>query len=147
MCVLGNMLELFFGSLWWPHWASTLPKAQPKRQDIEVQKLCGSITVSCALVLTETSFSLFWEVTKLLVFQHFSWGMLVASQFVPSGFITTGIEQIVIQYGTLFRHSHQECGPLWGTYWSHRANLPPLWYAAASRTTTTSCLIQIGTPI
>ena len=80
-----------FGLLWWPHWASTLPKVPPKRHNYEVQKLPSLITVNCTPAYTGTPFSLFSEVIKLPVFEHFSRTMLWRLNLNPFGLTNTGI--------------------------------------------------------
>ena len=95
----------------WPHWASILSKLVPKRRHFEVWELPGTLTGNCTPALTGTPFSLFGEVIKLPLFEHFSKSILWRLNLNPSGFINTGIVQKVVQNGTTWESQIENLGP------------------------------------
>ena len=113
MLCFGTLSKCSFGLLWWLHWASMLPKVPPKRHNSEVQKLPSLTTVNCTPTETGTPFSLFWEVIKLHLFEHFSRSMLWDLNLTPSGFINTGLGQKMVRNGTPLKQPNWEFGPQW----------------------------------
>ena len=113
--VFWDLVKMLVWRLRWPHWASILLKVGPKRRHFEVWELPGALTGNCTPAYTGTPFSLFWEVIKSRLFEHFSKSILWRLNLNPFGFINTGIGQKVLQNGTPLRQSNWEFGPQWVT--------------------------------